>query len=725
MSPAPVYISGIGIISSLGSGLSATEHSLAANQSGIKPLCLFPLLRAQPLPVGQAADYTSNSPLPRTHQLAEIAAEQAMTGCRTAPDAIIVGTTTGGILRTEELLRTNEQAKSAYRYHGLTTVAEELARTFTCSGPALTVSTACSSGAVAITLAMRLLQDGTMERILAGGVDSLCRLTYFGFHSLQLVDRTGCKPLDINRQGMSVAEGAAFLLLTRNRPEQPLAELRGAGLSCDAYHGSSPHPEGLGALLAMQAALLDAGIKPAEVDYLSLHGTGTLDNDLAEAKAVHRLFAEPPPLSSIKGATGHPLAASGAIEAVAAALAVARGLLPANTGCRQPDPALDLQPITQPLRQPTARVLSNSFGFGGNNCCLVIGASAPKAAPVTAVIGPKRQRTLLAIHGSSCLTGAGDQPATLSRFLTGRPVAGLADLEALSANLPPRLIRRLKRLPRMALFLAVAAHEHAGLRDKPASVFLGTGWGALSETYDFLTRLTESEEQFPSPTDFIGSVHNGPASQIAIMFEATGANITTSGGNYSFAQALLAADLAIDDGEQTALVLGVDEGHHVFSPLLDSSIPAGAPLADGGGAFMISKQLTGASYSVTVPFYLSGAADGAISSLIQWCGGKQQLAERCGAILADIPLCRHSEAETQLEQFVEQAGLSIAVIRYRSLLGEFASASAAAAVLATLLLENGTIPNELTGSDTVLLAGKNILVLGFGEYLTAMEFARL
>ncbi len=722
MSTPPVYIAAIGIISSLGSGLAATEQALRENRTAVGPLQLFPLLQGCPLPVGQIHGLPDAAHLPRTHQLAGIAAEQAMAGCRQPPDAIILGTTTGGILKTEQLLRENEQTKNLYRYHGLTTVAEEIARQWNCNGPALTVSTACSSGAVAITLALQMLRAGKAEQILAGGVDSLCRLTYFGFHSLQLVDRTGCRPLDTNRQGMAVAEGAALLLLTTRRPRGPLAELIGAGLSCDAYHPAAPHPDGQGALMAMQAALADAGLGPADIGYINLHGTGTPDNDLAESKAICKLFPVPPPLSSIKGATGHSLAASGAIEAAVAAITVSRDLIPANTGCREPDPALGLHPVTHLLKQPVTAVLSNSFGFGGNNGCLVIGRPRPSNFSVAPVL--KQHECRLTIHGSACLTGSGTKPATMARILQGSAVCGMAELNLISKKLPQRLIRRLKRLPRMALSLALAAHEHSDLTRKPAAVFMGTGWGALSETYDFLTRLTDSAERFPSPTDFVGSVHNAPASQIAIMFGATGANITTSGGDYSFEQALLAADLLLKDSDQAALVLGADEGHDYFSPLFDPSITPGTLLADGGGALVISKTTKGTQCRVRVPFYSSRRADDVLAALVAWCGGQQQVRENCGLILAGIPAATRQEGETQLMHFLTRTGSSAPVIRYRTLTGEFASASAVAAVIATSVIENGRVPGTMTKDKDIPLAHKNILVLGLGKYITAMEFAR-
>lgn len=718
MNGSPVFISGAGIISSLGTGLTATAKALKENICAIRPLCIFPLLQDDPLPVGQVEDLAGDEILPRTHRLALSAAAQAMKGEVEPPDAVIIGTTTGGMLESEELLRTGVRKRAGYRYHGLSTVAEIISEKYHCPGPMLTVSTACSSGTVALALALKMLRMGRAERILVGGVDSLCRLTYFGFHSLQLVDRNGCHPLDANRQGMAVAEGAAMLLLTRQSPKNPLALLLGAGLSCDAYHPAAPQPQGVGALAAMQAALDDAGVSPSAIEYINLHGTGTRENDLAEARAVRALFADPPPLSSIKGATGHSLAAAGAIEAVVSALTAAHGCIPANTGLRKIDPVLNLLPVTEPEKKPVDLVLSNSFGFGGNNGSLVIGHPQVR---VTSRPFTDRYQGWLAIHGRSCLTGIGcDEPA-MQAMLQGKTVAGMADEDQICQGFESSTIRRLKRLPRMALHLARAAHMDSGCSNSPDSVFMGTGWGALSETHAFLTRLAETDERFPSPTDFVGSVHNSPAGQVAIMFGAVGANITTSGGNYSFEQALIASDLMIKDGE-TAFVLGADEYQKNLSPLFDPSAGDTSHPADGGGGFVVSRSMSAARSRMRAVYYGDSAMG--VPSLVGDCGGTDYLKKRCGLVLAGIPAANREAGEAQLRKFMEEANLDVPVIRYRNLIGEFASASAVAAVLAAGLVEAGRCCWQGIVDQAIAPGREHIFVLGLGATITAMEFAR-
>ncbi len=718
MSEIPIYIAGMGVVSALGCGVAETLQALRDGRCGLGPLGVFATAAEAGLPVGQVAmGDDPDAALPRTHRLAGLAADQALSADPRPVDAIVLGTTTGGILVTEALLEKGAADPDAYRYHGLGTVAETLARRWGCRGPLITISTACSSGAAAIALALALLRRGMARRVLAGGADSLCRLTYFGFKSLQLVDSRGARPLDQSRRGMSVAEGAGMLLLTREAPAAGAVRLLGAGLSCDAHHATAPHPEGQGALAAMQAALADAGLAAADIDYISLHGTGTLDNDLAEARAVVSLFGErPPPLSSIKGATGHSLAASGAIEAVAAALAVTHGLAPANTGLVQVDPQLGLNPLTAPLQTPVAAVLSNSFGFGGNNAALVVGFGSARA---TGAPGP---RPPLTIAGSACVTGAGHTQATWDAFSNGQDCMGCLADATLCQGLPPRTIRRLKRLPKLALALADQACQALPAQGMPAAVSLGTAWGALSETHDFLQRLFETRQQFPSPTDFVGSVHNAPAGQIAMHLGARGANLTTSGGDASFEQALLAADLLAADPDRPILLLGVDEAHPLLSPLLDGSVRL-SPLADGGGALLLRRGgPSGPNISLMAYGFDSGPR--AVHHLIERLGGSQAVRRAYGAILAGIPAAHGETACRDLATFTAACGFDGPVIDYRRYIGQFGAAPAVAAVLALRMVQVGSVPAGPAGGGQCPLNGKGVLLLGLGPHLSAVRIAQ-
>ena len=720
MRGAPIYIAGMGIISALGCGVTETAEALKQARCGLRPLTLFAVTADAPLAVGQVdlrADQAD--PLPRTHRLARIAADQALAGTTLAPDAIVLGTTTGGILTTEALLEKGIADPDGYRYHGLGSVAEALARSCGCSGPLITVSTACSSGAVALLLAMELLRSGKAQRVLAGGVDSLCRLTYFGFKSLQLIDSLGARPMDRERRGLSVAEGAALLLLTTEPPAEGAIQLLGAGLSCDAHHATTPLADGQGAQAAMQAALADAGLDPAAIDYINLHGTGTPDNDLAEARAIHALFGDHRPLlSSTKGATGHTLAAAGAIEAVVAAIAIGHGIVPANVGLGSVDPALNLAPVTAPLRAPITTVLSNSFGFGGNNAAVVIGT--PRGPNCNAAELP---RPPLTVTAAACLTGAGHTRETWEAFCAGRPCSGCLDDRTVTEGLPPRTVRRLKRLPKLALALATHACRTMAAGRRPVAVSLGTAWGALSETHDFLRRLFETRQQFPSPTDFIGSVHNAPAGQIAMLLGAKGANVTTSGGDASFEQALLAADLLTHPGADPILLLGADEAQPVLAPLLDGSVRASGALADGGGALVLERGSSHGGPTVALLAYRFGPYPDRMAGLVERLGGADGVGRDYGAILAGLPADGRSQAGEQLADFLSQSRFDGPVIDYRRIIGQFGAASAVAVVLAVQMVGRDLVPASLPGGADVPLNGKGVLVLGLGPYLSAVRIA--
>ena len=704
---SPVYIAGIGIVSPLGTGEEATLAALQANRSAVAPLRVFPVQQQPPLPVGQVEDLRGNSHLPRAHRLALTAAKQAMEGNDCSLDAVIVGSTTGGISQTEELLAEHIEDAGLYQYHGLSTVAEEIGEELDCTGELLTVSTACSSGTVAISMACKRLESGEATWVLAGGADSLCLLTYYGFHSLQLVDKKGSRPFDGTREGMSVAEGAAFLLLTNQKPKHCHGVLLGSGLSCDAYHGAAPHPEGNGAQSAMQKAMDDAAVSAESIDYINLHGTGTPENDLAESKAVRRLFEILPPLSSIKGLSGHGLAASGAIEAVVAAICLKHDFLPANCGCEEVDPECGLQPLTIPAEQVVSTVLSNSFGFGGNNACLVVSETEKATPPETSEPVP------LSIVGKACITGAGHTMDSLGRFFTLESMAGTLDLKSIAGQLPARSIRRMKRFSQMALALAAAAKEDSGIEQSPHAVFMGSGWGALSETWDFLDKLQSTREQFPSPIDFVGSVHNSAAGQIAISHGATGPNITSSGDDYSFEQALLAAETFLETKTRynTAFLLAADEAHPQFTNLLDASAQKAELTADGGGSLYLCRKAIPGKVAINLCFY-GKSCDTGLGEMLSSLGGKEQIQEKCAMILAGIPAALEIEGERQLDAFMQVTDIDVPVIHYRKFTGEFASASAVAAVMATQLLESGEIP-----------PGKQVLVLGFGKTLTAMQLA--
>ncbi len=395
----PVAMSALTATSCLGAGLEATCAALRAERSGLTP-CNFETVQLDTY-VGQVAGVESRS-LPRrwadydcrNNRLAllglaqdgfmeSVARTVARHGARRV--GLFLGTSTSGTLEAEIAYRHRDPLTGllpdsfAYAQSlDFFSVASLVRQVLGIQGPAAVVSTACSSSAKVFAMAKRYINLGLIDAAVVGGVDSLCLTTLYGFHSLQLTSARPCRPFDQHRDGISIGEAAAFAVLE----VMPAAgasgsvALLGVGESSDAYHISAPHPEGAGARHAMKAALEDAQLAPAAVDYINLHGTGTPSNDCAESKAVEALFGSGIPCSSTKGASGHTLGAAGALEVVICALAITHGFMPAGLHCATLDPSCHLNYLRVNGAAAPRVALSNSLGFGGTNCSVLLGRLA-------------------------------------------------------------------------------------------------------------------------------------------------------------------------------------------------------------------------------------------------------------------------------------------------------------------------------------------------------------
>jgi 3-oxoacyl-[acyl-carrier-protein] synthase-1 len=298
---------------------------------------------------------------------------------------VFMGTSTSGILQTELAYRHLDPQTGALPpgfHYAETQNSYSLAGFVThylgLTGPSFVVSSACSSSAKVFANAVRMMEAGVCDAAVVGGVDSLCLSTLYGFNSLGLVSRLPCRPYDADRDGISVGEGAGFVLIERSTVQNSAGQmyLLGVGESSDAYHMSTPHPEGLGAKLAMQRALDSAGLKAGDIDYINLHGTATKSNDASEGKAVADIFGSSVPCSSTKGWTGHLLGAAGITEAIIAMMAAEHGFVPGSVNTQRLDPTIAINYQIENGEGKINRVLSNSFGFGGSNCTLVLGRQA-------------------------------------------------------------------------------------------------------------------------------------------------------------------------------------------------------------------------------------------------------------------------------------------------------------------------------------------------------------
>lgn len=388
-----IYIAATGAISALGSTLDETASNLAAGVSpgmkpragwlqGEKPAVLGGVDGALPAILDTfAAHRTRNNQL-LLAALAQIQPEVNKIVARSGPQrvAVIMGTSTSGLHEgdTHASLRLNGKQSRAWQYpqQELGDPARFLRNWLQLQGPAYTISTACSSSARAIISGRRLIEAGLVDAAIVGGADTLSRMPVNGFNSLESLSATLCQPFSRDRCGITIGEGAALMLLTR---EPHSVALLGVGESSDAYHISSPHPEGAGAVRAIRQALGEAELRPEDVGYINLHGTATPLNDSVEAHVVHALFGERVPCSSTKHLTGHTLGAAGIIEAALSALILQRDLpLPAQDFSRSPRdprlPACGILTEPRPLAKPV--ILSNSFAFGGNNASILLGKAS-------------------------------------------------------------------------------------------------------------------------------------------------------------------------------------------------------------------------------------------------------------------------------------------------------------------------------------------------------------
>lgn len=293
--------------------------------------------------------------------------------------AVFLGTSTSGMQETEFAygnLDANGELPQDYCFtktHNNFSLADFIQNFFELNGVAHVVSTACSSSAKVFASAYRYIQAGFCDAAIVGGVDSLCMSTLYGFNSLQLISKQKCTPWGHNRSGINIGEGAGFALLEKSEGEQDDILLLGYGESSDAYHMSTPHPEGRGAAQAMQAALDSADLTAADIDYINLHGTATQSNDSAEDKAVASVFGTTIPASSTKGWTGHTLGAAGITEVIFGCLAIKNKFIPVNLNTTQRDPETTINIVLEKNTLPVNKFISNSFGFGGSNCSLLIG----------------------------------------------------------------------------------------------------------------------------------------------------------------------------------------------------------------------------------------------------------------------------------------------------------------------------------------------------------------
>jgi 3-oxoacyl-(acyl-carrier-protein) synthase len=393
-----VHVAGIGVISAIGNSVTETFTSLKSETSGIGPITLFDSVHRGVLPVGEvklsnlllAEKLTQPAQLSRTALLGIHAAREAVKNSgldlRNWRTGVISATTVGGMDKTENFFvdflknPANGRLRDVIN-HECGKSTEKIADDLGVNGFISTINTACSSSTNAIAFGTRLILEGMLDIVVAGGTDALSKFTLNGFNSLMILDQNPCRPFDADRKGLNLGEGAGFVVLVseevlKKEKARSLAFVNGFANTNDAYHQTASSPEGRGSFGAMQKALAMSGLQATEIDYINLHGTGTLNNDLSEGTAITRVYGERyPKLSSTKAFTGHTLGASGGIEAVFSILAIENQCVLPNLRFENPIPEIGVKPQLHFESARVRHVMSNSFGFGGNCSSVIFSAN--------------------------------------------------------------------------------------------------------------------------------------------------------------------------------------------------------------------------------------------------------------------------------------------------------------------------------------------------------------
>ena len=580
-----IVVTGLGIITSMGHGKEATIERLLSGQGAIGKLHILQT-KHHDLPAGEVA-YTDEElkqfigmPLEkrcnRTSLLARVAMKEALEQAhldKVFPDkvAFISGNTVGGMEKSELHYHDFQNNDNWNEYIGMhdcgsctEMIAEEYKGQFQLTS---TISTACSSAANAIILGANLIKDGTTDIAVVGGTECLSKFHLNGFNTLMILDKDKCKPFDAQRDGLNLGEGAAYLVIEteesairRNAPI--LCELSGYANRCDAFHQTATSPKGDGPFLAMQKALENSGLQPADIDYINAHGTGTPNNDECEGIAMMRIFGDQmPPVSSTKAYTGHTTSAAGSVESVISILALQHHFIPANLHYQHPMAEHNFRPVAEVLTHVNLRhVLTNSFGFGGNDSSCIFSAYEHNSQGYNGNVTQNAASHPVYIRAVSQISI--QQPLNEQWFdqpVFPTEVNNASQEPDYTKYINPMAARRMGKLFKRAIATAVDVMQKSETEQVDA-IITGTGLGCIEHTEKFLNAMLDNDEECLPPTPFMQSTHNTISSQMALHLKCHGYNCTYSHRGSSFDNSLLDALTQMHLGEiHSAMVCGHEE----------------------------------------------------------------------------------------------------------------------------------------------------------------------
>ena len=579
-----IVVTGLGAITALGDTLRETFDRVVEGERGFGNITLFDpgdvrarvVAQVRSLPEA-AGDENGSS---RTTELALRAAREALADARLDPRQVRTGLllagSTAGLFQTEmELVPLLSPSPDTARVdaalarmpsHLLTGPTDYVAAELGPFARVRSLSSACSSGVNAIAIAAEWLELGLVDAVVCGGADALCRVTLSGFNALAAVDPQGARPFDRRRKGLTLGEGAALLVLERAadaaaRGQRAICSVLGWAARSEAHHITNPEATGDAPYRAMKAALDRAGLAPADVDYVNAHGTGTPLNDPMETRALVRLFGDDVgkvPVSTQKGMLGHTLAAAGAIETAITALAIERGILPPTGGLEEIDP--DCAPLRHVLRatpQAIRVALSSSFGFGGMDAAVVLGAADAQTKP-------RRVRGVV-VTGVAAVTPAG--------IFAGDAVADLAatTLPATRVTTPEGALDadRARRLDPVARLATLACARALDPVDANAGIVLGNAFGLIDATAELMKRFVEKGARMVRPADFPGLVPSSPAGHVSIYLGLRGPAMIVADHGVSGECAFTQAHEMVAAGDADRVCAGASEDK---SPMIERGL---------------------------------------------------------------------------------------------------------------------------------------------------------
>lgn len=749
-----IVVTGTGIVTSLGVGKAATLEKLKAGERAIGSI-RYLRTKHTDIPVGEAPysddelktliQYQSEQKITRTSLLGRVALQEALSeahlDCNVRKRiAFINGNTVGGMEKSEQYYNdflTNNDKNEYIALHDCGACTDIIAQQFDGKFDLITsISTACSSAANAIILGANLIREGRADMAVVGGTECLSAFHLNGFNTLMILDSEPCRPFDADRHGLNLGEGAAYLVMESEqcaceRGVQPICVLSGYGNACDAFHQTATSPNGEGAYLAMTKALESSGLKPEDIDYINAHGTGTGNNDECEGIAMMRVFGDQmPPVSSTKSYTGHTTSAAGGVESVISILALQNDFIPANLGYKTPIEKHSFRPVDHVVENVKLHhILTNSFGFGGNDSSCIFSAIDNSQRVKFRASGPKFQAS------SQCFIQAAShisiqQPLSDEWFdcplMPERSYNESVEPDY-KEYFAPMAARRMGKLLKRATVTAVDALRKGQL-DNVDAIITGTGLGCIDNTEKFLRAMIDNGEEFLQPTYFMQSTHNTISSQVALQLKCHGYNCTYSHRGTSFDSSLLDAFVQVRLGMiHSALVGAHDEMTPAYFDMLGKisywkqgdirpdvlkrSADAGSLSGSCSLNMLLSdqkKENTLCSLDAMEMLY-EPTIEQLSRTVCEMLSKEGLTIEDLSAVVLGLSGDRDNDAVYR--QFVHEVCPEKNIVWFKHIFGESFSASSFGVYVGATLLSRNVIPVHLLyNSETPVSAPKHILV---------------